>query len=328
MNVAGVARVLLASAAISGLIGVSGCGWAEWPPPDRAPRLASGPVAPPTASASDSLFVGADAVVVAKGDTVYEISRRHRVPMRAIIEANRLRPPYVLHVGQRIVLPRNMVHEVVKGDTLYGISRRYGVDTYALARANGMRDPYAIRVGQRIMVPSAERARADGARAASAPKSAAPPDAAVPGAAAGRRKPSVPEPAPPTGGGSGFFWPVNGNVVSSFGPKAKGLHNDGINIAAPLGSAVRAAAGGSVAYAGNELRGFGNLLLIKHQGGWITAYAHNNELLVKSGDVVRKGQPIARVGATGNVASPQLHFELRRGKTAVDPEKHLQGGSV
>ncbi|MDP6805940.1 MAG: M23 family metallopeptidase [Rhodospirillales bacterium] len=328
MNVAGLVRVLLASAAISGLIGASGCGWAEWPPPDHAPRLANRPAASPAGGPSDSLFVGASAVVVAKGDTVYEIAKRHRVPMRAIIEANRLRPPYVLHVGQRIVLPRNLVHDVVTGDTLYGISRRYGVDSFALARANGLQDPYTIRVGQRIVVPTAGRAPAQAAGATAAPNTAAKPDAAAPGPTAGRQTPKEPEPSPHPPGGNGFLWPVNGNVVSAFGPKAKGLHNDGINIAAPLGSAVKAAAGGSVAYAGNELRGFGKLLLIKHLDGWITAYAHNDELLVRPGDEVRKGQPIARVGTTGNVVSPQLHFELRRGKTAVDPEKHLRGGSV
>ena len=107
-----------------------------------------------------------------------------------------------------------------------------------------------------------------------------------------------------------------------------GQFNDGINIAAPLGAAVRATDNGTVAYAGNELRGFGNLLLVKHADGWISAYAHNNELLVKPGDRVRKGQTIARVGATGSVASPQLHFELRRGKSPVDPQKHLVRGNV
>jgi murein DD-endopeptidase MepM/ murein hydrolase activator NlpD len=328
MNLAGVARILLASVAIGGLFGTSGCGWAEWPPPDRAPQLANRPAATGAESPSDPLFVGASAVVVAKGDTIFEIARRHRVPMRAIIEANRLRPPYVLHVGQRIVLPRNVVHDVVKGDTLYGISRRYGLDTFALARANGIENPYTIHVGQRLLVPSLGRPPADGLRAASVPNAAAKPDTAASGAAAGRTTPSKPEPALPPAGGKGFLWPVSGNVVSTFGPKAKGLHNDGINIAAPRGTAVRAAAGGSVAYAGNELRGFGNLLLIKHQGGWITAYAHNDEILVKPGDAVQKGQPIARVGTSGNVPSPQLHFELRRGKTAVDPEKHLQDGSA
>ena len=113
-------------------------------------------------------------------------------------------------------------------------------------------------------------------------------------------------------------------MLSGFGGKAKGLVNDGINIAAPRGAPVRAAENGVVAYAGNELRGFGNMLLVKHEGGWITAYAHNGELLVKPGSRVRKGEPIARVGSSGNVRTPQLHFELRRGKEAVDPIKYLK----
>jgi murein DD-endopeptidase MepM/ murein hydrolase activator NlpD len=118
---------------------------------------------------------------------------------------------------------------------------------------------------------------------------------------------------------------VKGKVVSGFGSKAKGLRNDGINIAADHGAPVMASENGVVAYAGNELRGFGNLLLIKHANGWVTAYAHNDRLLVKRGDSVRKGQHIATVGATGNVRGPQLHFELRRGRIAEDPEKHLRG---
>ena len=119
--------------------------------------------------------------------------------------------------------------------------------------------------------------------------------------------------------------PVRGPVLSGFGAKAKGLRNDGINIAAQRGAPVMAAEHGVVAYAGNELRGFGNLLLIKHANGWITAYAHNDTLLVRRGDRVERGQRIATVGATGNVRSPQLHFELRRGRIAEDPEKHLRG---
>jgi murein DD-endopeptidase MepM/ murein hydrolase activator NlpD len=101
------------------------------------------------------------------------------------------------------------------------------------------------------------------------------------------------------------------------------MHNDGINIEAPLGTPVTAAEAGVVAYAGNELRGFGNLLLVRHQGGWMTAYAHNNELLVKRGQKVTRGQMIARVGRTGNVEQPQLHFEIRKGTDAIDPVKFL-----
>lgn len=127
---------------------------------------------------------------------------------------------------------------------------------------------------------------------------------------------------------SRFIWPLGagtrGTVIAGFGPAGKGLHNDGINIAAPDGAKVRAADNGVVAYSGNELKGFGNLLLIKHADGWTTAYAHNGLLLVKRGDVVKQGQDIATVGRTGNVQVPQLHFEVRKGTQAVDPLIHLE----
>jgi murein DD-endopeptidase MepM/ murein hydrolase activator NlpD len=121
-----------------------------------------------------------------------------------------------------------------------------------------------------------------------------------------------------------FLWPVRGRIISRYGPKKGGLHNDGINIAAAAGTNVVAADDGVVAYAGNELRGFGNLLLIRHSEGWVTAYAHNADLLVKRGDKVKRGQAIARIGSTGNVASPQLHFEIRQGTDPVDPLKYLR----
>ena len=124
---------------------------------------------------------------------------------------------------------------------------------------------------------------------------------------------------------SGFIWPVDGKVVSSFGTTSDGLRNDGINIAAPEGAPVRAAADGVVAYAGNELRGFGNMILIKHADNWVTAYAHNSSLLVEKGDKVKQGDIIARVGSSGNVAGPQLHFEIRNGTKAVDPVQKLGG---
>ena len=128
---------------------------------------------------------------------------------------------------------------------------------------------------------------------------------------------------PPASRG-GFIWPVCGRVISRFGSIGKGLQNDGINILARKGTPVRAAQNGVVAYAGNELRGFGNLLLVKHKAGWISAYAHNSELLVRTGQKVRRGQVISRVGSTGSVDKPQLHFELRRGNRAVNPERYLR----
>jgi murein DD-endopeptidase MepM/ murein hydrolase activator NlpD len=122
-------------------------------------------------------------------------------------------------------------------------------------------------------------------------------------------------------------WPVHGPLLAEFGTTGKGQHNDGINIAVPRGTPVLAAQDGVVAYSGNELRGFGNLLLIKHADGWMTAYAHNDTLLVKRGDTVRRGQQIAKAGDSGGVAQPQLHFEVRQGTRAVDPLGFL-GGKV
>lgn len=121
-----------------------------------------------------------------------------------------------------------------------------------------------------------------------------------------------------------FAWPVRGQVVSGFGSKGGGMVNDGMNIAAPRGTPVRAAADGVILYAGNEVRGFGNLVLVRHDNGWVTAYGHTDRVLVKQGQRVRLGEEIARVGSTGAVASPQLHFQVRRDGKPVDPAAHLE----
>ena len=134
--------------------------------------------------------------------------------------------------------------------------------------------------------------------------------------------------APEPRGGSRFLWPLRGAILSDYGPKPGGLHNDGINISASRGASVVAADNGVVAYAGNELRGFGNLLLIRHADGWMTAYAHLDDMLVERGAKVTRGQKIGTVGSTGNVSSPQLHFEVRRGNRAIDPRDHLGSGKA
>lgn len=128
-------------------------------------------------------------------------------------------------------------------------------------------------------------------------------------------------PAKPAGAKPEFRWPARGRIIQSY---RKG-NNDGINIAVPEGTAVKAAEAGTVAYAGSELRGYGNLVLIRHPNGYVSAYAHNGELNVKRGDAVRRGQTIAKSGRSGNVSSPQLHFELRQGSTPVDPTEYLAG---
>ena len=135
--------------------------------------------------------------------------------------------------------------------------------------------------------------------------------------------PSVVSKPPPRVGNGKFMRPVDGNVISKFGPKDDGLHNDGINIKAARGSAVRAADNGVVAYTGSEMQGYGNLVLIRHADRWMTAYAHMDKMLVKKGDVVKAGQSIGTVGSTGGVDSPQLHFEVRKGTQAMNPDLYL-----
>ena len=270
-------------------------------------------------------------ITVHKGDTVYSLSRRYNVPIRSMIEVNNLKPPFILSKGARLRLPAPSVHIVQKGDTIYSISRRYNVDMSVLTRTNNLYAPYSIYLGQILKLPGSvveptehwislkKQPTQTAVRntAKSAPKQTK----------TGRkstRKAAVRLPPPPDRAKAKFAWPVNGTVMNKFGSAGGGRHNDGINIKVAEGTFVRAAENGVVAYAGNELKGFGNLLLVKHADGWITAYAHNKEFLVKRGDTVKRGQPMAKAGKTGNAKEPQLHFEIRRGTKAVDPMTYLE----
>jgi murein DD-endopeptidase MepM/ murein hydrolase activator NlpD len=238
------------------------------------------------------------------------------------------------------VVPNQVATHVVKsGDTVYSIARRYKVDMAALVRLNAISASYAISPGQRLLLPGHAGATtalaglpaANSTKLSSAAATAAPTQQPVAWTASSQPAvamvppPEVTGPIPkaPPRAGDKFLWPVDGKLLLKYGPKPGGLHNDGINIAAPRGSPVRAADNGVVAYTGNELRGFGNLLLIKHDGGWMTAYAHNEAILVGRGAKVKRGQTVARVGDSGSVVTPQLHFEIRRGIRAVDPAKQL-----
>jgi murein DD-endopeptidase MepM/ murein hydrolase activator NlpD len=136
---------------------------------------------------------------------------------------------------------------------------------------------------------------------------------------------SSPKAAEATGALPTFRWPVRGKVITGYGASTNGKANDGINVAVPEGTPVKAAEDGVVTYSGNELKGYGNLVLIKHANGYVTAYAHASELLVKRGDTIRRGQVIAKSGQTGEVGSPQLHFEIRKGTAPVDPLQFLNG---
>ena len=239
------------------------------------------------------------------------------------------------------LVPAASVHMVAPGETLHSIARLYGKPVMALAKANNIPPDTMVKVGERIAIPGGASTLASAAPPPVAP--AAPPATRSDGSvgsiataeltaqrpacrARGRRTPTK-------AGGKGaeagnlqaFRWPVRGRVIAGFGPKPNGLQNDGINLAVPEGTPVKAADDGVVAYAGNELKGYGNLVLVRHGNGFVTAYAHASEIMVKRGDTVKRGQVIAKSGQTGNVTSPQLHFEIRKGATPVDPSQYLNG---
>jgi murein DD-endopeptidase MepM/ murein hydrolase activator NlpD len=244
------------------------------------------------------------------------------------------------------------VHVVNRGDTLISIARRNNVPVGELARANNLDQTAKLSLGMKLTVPGSRSAAAAAAPAAQpvaavAPAqpattvavpatkmaSAGPPQAARLASATTNvveEKPVVVEQAPvkpseATGALPTFRWPVRGKVITTYGAKTNGKSNDGINLAVPEGTPVKAAEDGVVAYSGNELKGYGNLVLVRHSNGYVTAYAHASELMVKRGDTIKRGQIIAKSGQSGEVGSPQLHFEIRKGSSPVDPLQFLNG---
>ena len=243
-------------------------------------------------------------------------------------------------------------HFVNRGDTLASIARKNRISAAELARANGLAPSAKLKLGTKLTVPGAKTA-AVAAPAAAAPVAAAPvagtlqPVAAAPAPATKMAAAAAPvqsarlaqatanveekpadtpaKAAEATGALPTFRWPVRGKVVTTYGAKTNGKSNDGINLAVPEGTPVKAAEDGVVAYSGNELKGYGNLVLVRHSNGYVTAYAHASELLVKRGDTIKRGQVIAKSGQSGEVASPQLHFEIRKGSSPVDPLQFLNG---
>jgi murein DD-endopeptidase MepM/ murein hydrolase activator NlpD len=331
---------------------------------------------------------GGTAIVVAQGETIDTISRRHGVPPHAIMQANNMTHAAQLQPGQRLVIPRvqqpmaaapqmspptarvagpmpapvgNGGHIVKPGDTIYSLARQYRLTPMAIAKANNVGLDHRVKIGDRIVIPgqtsaaprlaapapaaqpkvaqaapqiAAKPAPQFAAKPETAPvakpqsskvaKADAPPSANIVAPAAD----PLPESAPTgtTNSSVSLRWPVRGKVIQGFGPKTTGGQNDGINVAVPEGTPIKAAEDGVVAYAGSELKGYGNLVLVRHSNGFVTAYAHASELSVKKGETIKRGQVIGKAGSTGNVTSPQLHFEVRKGATPVDPAQYLTGG--
>ncbi len=316
--------------------------------------------AQPAKPAGHWTWDGGAPVTVGQGETVDTIARKHGVPASAILQTNGIASPAAIRPGQRLVIPRYVssaapqvaapqsapvrtsdnVHIVQPGESLIGIARRNGLTLSEIARANNIQPYTKVNIGDRIAIPAGRRPVA-AAQPAPAPQQQfvqqqrpAPQVekvASIPAQSARLATQEAPvaenpvKEAEAAGAMPSFRWPVKGRIIAAFGAKVNGVTNDGINLAVPEGTPVKAAEDGVVAYAGNELKGYGNLVLVRHANGFVSAYANASELLVKRGDSVKRGQDIARAGQTGNVTSPQLHFEIRKGSTPVDPTKYLSG---
>lgn len=293
----------------------------------------------------DDIVTGSVSPVATAPATQSYPSAVHTANVRPVAKPGR-------HAAARTTTGGAKVHVVNAGDTVSSIAARHDIRHAELIAANGLSDGNKIRIGQRLTIPAPGTAT----RTAAAPQ--APRTTAATGAGpVPARKPerstrvasvrddvdpvvtgSIPKNAatepqddasavtrPATPQGRSFRWPVRGRVISEFGAKPNGQHNDGINLAVPEGTSVKAAEDGVVIYSGNELKGYGNLVLVRHSDGWVTAYAHNSALNVERGDSVRRGQVLAKAGATGSVDQPQVHFELRKGSRPVDPMPYLAG---
>ena len=310
------------------------------------------------------------AVIVAPGETLEMIARRHHVPVSAIMQANNITNPATVHPGQHLVIPRyrapapvayappatriaTVPGAVPVGAPRIALAPAAGVhivapgETLEQYRAALRQTGHSAGQGQHISrltpwsgwasassFPSDSRARSRALNAAPPPpiRDVEPPSEnrrTAPGKrrllSRRQRSRARSKTAEPVGSLPSFRWPVRGRVIAGFGPSPNGLQNDGIDVSVPQGTPVKAADDGVVAYAGNELKGYGNLVLIRHSNGYVTAYAHASEILVKRGETVKRGQVIAKAGETGNVKTPELHFEIRKGATPVDPAQFLNG---
>jgi murein DD-endopeptidase MepM/ murein hydrolase activator NlpD len=279
------------------------------------------------------ILPGDSTYLVTKGDTLLGVARKVSVPFSTLARLNNLSPPYPLIPGQKLTLPAHKNTPQAQANDKVEISSDQQALRPSVSSTNLPSPPKVVSValpplpptnvpGNEIKNEKETYLKSD--KNLNSPSSELMNDKPI-----SLSQTAIASPVTlPSGSGSkktpvslkGFLWPVKGNIIQPFGPNGKGVHNDGINIAVPRGTAIKASEEGIVAYSGNELRGFGNLLLIKHSNGWMSAYAHNDELLVKRGDTVHRGQVIAKSGSSGGVNQPQLHFELRQGTKPIDPE--------
>ena len=251
-------------------------------------------IAKETVKPTSTTRVDLQEITVAKGDTLYSLSRQYKIPVNDLAIMNKLSVPFNLSVGQKLKVPK-----------LDGVQTRPTVTVKKSVETTKAKNTKTTTTTQKPKVQ--ESAKVD--KKTETKKTT-------------NTKTSSPKIAARSS--SKFSWPVRGKILSGYGPKNGGLVNDGINISAALGTTVRASENGVVAYAGNEVKGMGNLIIIQHSDGWMTVYAHLNSMDVRRGARVAVGQPIGKIGKTGKVDKPQLHFEIRKGTKSYNPINYLK----
>ncbi len=246
--------------------------------------------------------------VVKPGETLGGIAARAEVPRVLIIEANGLKEPYALRAGQKLVIPRRRSHTVAEGETGFSIALDYGVPWSSIAAANGLKVGDPVKAGQKLAIPTIASKAVTAAEATPTPS---PAPSASPAALADT-------PAPK------FAWPLTGKVRRSFAAaETKSGPHEGIDLLSPEGSAVRASAAGKVIFAGQGPDDYGLTVIVFHGGRWTTTYSFLSKVTVKEGDEVKAGERVGLVGETGMATEPQLHFEVRKNRVALDPAKFL-----
>ena len=309
------------------------------PPAAAADQVSTLPAPRPAWEArpvsADAETVDAGSYVVRPGDTLRDVGDRTGVGSDAIARANALEPPFTIRAGQRLTIPAGRYHLVRQGQTGIAIARAYGVEWSRIVAANALTEPYILRVGQRVLIPGGNRPASAAERAAAfkldiddiltggEPALASNQAPAQPVATATRVLPSTAALVQPPRLKSGFIWPVDGQLVKRFGHGASGERNDGVKIAVPIDTPIRAAADGVVAYVGDGIAALGGLVILRHGDGWVTVYGHASKLMVQRGQSVKRGQTIALSGDSGFADRPEVHFELRKGRTPVDPVGQL-----
>ncbi len=242
-------------------------------------------------------------IIIIPGDTLVTLSKKYDTTISELIKANGLKPPYVLRPGKKIIIPKSEIYEIKKNDTFFSIARCFKLSTKDIKDKNKNLDEKKLLVGKKILLPFYAKRNYCKSKIISKKSTK-------------KNKSFIRN--------SIFYWPTKGKVIATFGAKKGGRRNDGINILAPRGNPVRAAASGKVIYRGNELPAWGNLILIKHSNGWTSAYAHLDKFYVKIGDNLNAGDLIGVVGQTGNIDKNQLHFQIRKNSKPIDPMRYLK----